>query len=135
MFSPDGGLIVNDTREGFELLETATNKVRLRGEGSPVFSLDGRMVAAVGQKSIAILETATGKPISKLPGPPSSPHKVCFTPDGKRLTVLAKTAEGCVLRFWECATGQELPSKPMPICDTVTLLFSPDGPHRRRGRS
>jgi WD40 repeat protein len=126
MFSLHGGLIVNDTREGFELLEIATNRVRLRGEGSPVFSLDGRMVAAVGKKSIAILETATGKPISKLPGPPF-PHCVRFAPDGKRLAVLAETAEGCVLRFWECGTGQELPSKLMPRCDTSTLLFSPDG--------
>jgi RNA polymerase sigma factor (sigma-70 family) len=127
MLSPGGSLAVKGTREGFDLLDIATNEVRLHGEGWPRFSRDGRIVAAEGKNSIAILDTATGKQVSKLAGYPSFPSLHSFTPDGKRFAALCESGNGGVLRMWECATGQEVRSPPLPLCEVATLLFSPDG--------
>ncbi len=131
-FSPDGKLLVVESRTDLCLFDLGTGKekARLKGHLSRIdglaFSPDGRRLASIeALQGVRLWQVETGKPLGHFPGG-GYQRFVGFTPDGKSLALLADTETHDRVRLLESAGGEE-----EKVLDTGMsagmLVFSPDG--------
>jgi WD40 repeat protein len=113
------------------LWEVPTGKERHQLQGGsepfrgPVFSPDGKTLAAMTQLTIHVWDTSTGRGRQWAALP--SGHMLgglIFAPDGR--TLVSCEAFGKPARFWSVATGQEIHPLIGPV-EGDWLAFSPDG--------
>ena len=94
--------------------------------GEPVFSRDGRFLAAPCAASAAcVWDGKTGMLLRTLKGHSGNVHSASFSPDGKRIVT---TSDDKTTRVWEVDSGKELAKLGVNGSRETTLaLFSPDG--------
>ncbi|MBO3751789.1 WD40 repeat domain-containing protein [Streptosporangiaceae bacterium NEAU-GS5] len=121
----NGTIRIWDVSESGELRPQART---LRGPGgnlwSPVFSPDGRWLAACAAGTIVLWDLATGAPMY-LRGHTGTVSGVAFSPDGRRI---ASAALDGTIRIWDRA-GQRAP-RVLTVGDQPrAVAYSPDGKH------
>jgi WD40 repeat protein/HEAT repeat protein len=126
VFSPDSKQLAagGGTTVIWDVATKAEVRV-LKGEGRPVFSPDGKLLAAIRNGTeLAVRDAATGAEqlAQRIDTPMLS--SVVFAPDGKR--VAAGGWDG-VVRVWEIATKTETQVIRGQQGWVVGLLYSPDG--------
>jgi WD40 repeat protein len=139
--SPDGSVLLIHTSAGeIEVWDAANLECRsilcpLDGSHRPrtAFSPDGRLVAIkTRSRDAEIWELASGRLLHVLPGDTSSLFSLAFSPDGRLLATgtgrIEGTANACVVRIWDVATGSLVVTVPAPaIANALDLDLSPDG--------
>ncbi|MEN6370308.1 MAG: WD40 repeat domain-containing protein [Thermotogota bacterium] len=139
--SPDGSILLIHTSAGkVEVwdavsLERRSTLCPLEGSHRPrtAFSPDGLLVAIKTQSHDAeIWDLASGRLVYALPGDTSSLFSLAFSPDGRLLAAgtgrIEGTANACVVRIWDVATGSLVVTVPAPaIANALDLDFAPDG--------
>lgn len=139
--SPDGSVLLINTSAGevevwdAASLERQSTLCLLEGSHRPrtAFSPDGRLVAIKTRSHDAeIWELASGRLLHVLPGDASSLFSLAFSPDGRLLATgtgrIEGTANACVVRIWDVATGFLVVTVPAPaIANALDLDFAPDG--------
>jgi WD40 repeat protein len=138
-FSPDGRNLasIGETRDNqgsintVVFLDTSTGRElhRLNGRKNYVapsiaFAPDSKTWAYVDRhdKTIALSDVRSGKEIRRLEGHSSAAQTVAFSPNGK---MLASTDFDGTLRFWDTATGKQLPQRGK--FKVINLTYFPDG--------
>jgi RNA polymerase sigma factor (sigma-70 family) len=91
----------------------------------PAFSPDGRALAlGHAGHGISVWELASGGQRCRLTtGAHAALTRLAFAPDGK----VVAAADRRTVRFWDLASGKELPSRTGHSLDLVSLAFAPDG--------
>ncbi len=139
--SPDGSVLLIHTSAGeVEVWDASSLERRsvlcpLEGSHRPrtAFSPDGRLVAIkTRSRDAEIWELASGRLVHVLPGDTSSLFSLAFSPDGRLLAAgtgrIEGTANACVVRIWDVATGSLAVTVPAPaIANALDLDFAPDG--------
>jgi WD40 repeat protein len=109
-----------------QLWEVATRKLRTTLEGPCdciAFSPDGKFLATNGAKGGVKLRNAdTGATAATLPCDESSPRRLAFSPDGKKL--LVGTNQG--IQLWD-VTDRKCDWKSPRSLDVSALAYAPDG--------
>jgi WD40 repeat protein len=94
------------------------------------FSPDGRQLATAGEpETIRVWDLATGQE-RRLAGRPELGSLLVFSPDGRFLasgTSSRRPADTDPIQLWETATGKHLGVFPVPPCQKVGLVFTPEG--------
>jgi WD40 repeat protein len=120
--SPDGRLAAGpeatfDTRTGAKVAVPASP---FGAGGLPVFSPDGRLLAAASPRDARVWELATGRVITDLPI--NSLDSAAFSPDGRRLVVVSDGR----IAVWDVALRKQVVEWPTPA-PVNAMVFSPDG--------
>ncbi len=139
-FSPDGRVLacLGRTRRDNQtsvntvvFLDTSTGQEMHHLDGrknyrapSIAFAPDSKTWAYVDchDKTIALYDVRTGKELRRFEGHSSRAWTVAFSPDGR---TLASTDNNGKLRFWNTATGEQLPRR--GSFHVSNLTFFPDG--------
>jgi WD40 repeat protein len=137
--SPDGQLLaVRSGRDPVTLWDTQTGRVRCTLQGDRngaeyglAFSPDGRTLATTWAEhfwardaTISLWDTATGKLRSRFRVPRAILRDdMCFSADGRLFLI----AGGCLVRFWEVATGREVLEQDAHAYSVRSLVFTPNG--------
>jgi hypothetical protein len=140
-FSPNGKtLAVLSGNDGvITFFETATGKVvqhlvatedSLRAPGAIAFAPDGKTFACrLWDGTIQLWDMQTKKPARTLAPPEQdfggSHHRICFSPDGKRLAVWTGPRDR--ITIWDVASGKESAALQGHNHGNPPLAFSPDG--------
>ena len=99
--------------------------VRLRGGGAPVFSPDGKTLAAgASNNTTRLWEVSTGRELRRFSGHSPWVSSVVFSPDGK---ALATSGADSVIALWDVATGRRIREFRGQEGAISALAFSPDG--------
>lgn len=101
--------------------------------GNPSYSPDGTRLATLDSDQVWVWDTRRGKQLLSLHIPPEDPRKydkayasdALFSPDGRRLLVLASFSSGPSL--WNAADGKLIAQMQAPHEDMDTAAFTPDG--------
>jgi WD40 repeat protein len=128
-YCPDGNCVaaVSDRVRMWDLI-TRRERLPLEdpfwGLSRPVFSPDGKTLAAADAGAIRLWDVGSGRRYLQAPGHESQVFHVSFSPDGK---IVATESSGVdhSLRLWEAATGRELVNRRLPPYNAGFL--SPDG--------
>jgi WD40 repeat protein len=120
--SPDGRLVAGpdaafDTRTGSKRSVPASP---FGAGGMPVFSPDGRLLAAASPRDSRVWELATGRVITDLPI--NSLDPAAFSPDGRRLAAV----NGERIAVWDVGLRKQIADWQIPA-RVETIAFSPDG--------
>ncbi len=94
---------------------------------SPVFSADGRLVAAADASGIRVWDTDSGQEALTLHGPHDRVRSVAIHPGNQ---TLASGGDDSVIRFWDLLTGRvtrEIPWSTSRRTVVSKLLFNADG--------
>jgi RNA polymerase sigma factor (sigma-70 family) len=136
-FAPDGKAVATAGEDGMiRFWDPATGRelrqIRLRA-GSLAFSPDGKLLAAVVDKTICLYEAATGQELRRLAYDTRSPLgggsfsdtglPLTFSPDGSTLAAVAGDRS---ISLWEVATGRERLRLPAAAQAVRALAFTPD---------
>jgi WD40 repeat protein len=127
-------------------------QIPFRNAPPPVFSPDGKLLAAPGRGALHLWDVAAGQEIRRLSLPKDRPvGGAIFAPDGR---LVALDMQDGTVALWEVATGKErgryqtgpavVPARPLggppggavplPPADPALLAFSPDGRVLAHGR-
>jgi WD40 repeat protein len=102
----------------------------------PIFSPDGKMIAAWNFSDIKLWSSTTGDELLKLKDLKGTVSSVAFSPDNSLLAaVILKTTFKdrypvefkSEIRIWETATGSQLPAIPLSTNAVSSLLFAGNG--------
>lgn len=101
--------------------------------GNPRYSPDGMRLATLDSDQVWVWDTRSGKQLLSLHIPPMDPRKydkayvsdAQFSPDGRRLLVLASFSPGPSL--WNAADGKLIAQMQALHDDVDTAAFTPDG--------
>src|SRR5262245_12719745 len=136
-FTPDGSAVMGvDTGATAWFWDAATARpLREHALGPPaagcvpVFSPDGKQLAAVGsEKTIRLLDLATGKELHRLGKPGNGLWRLAFSNDGRALAGAAwdgNIEQTGSLVVWDTRTGRQRFELELPWMVTA-LAFSPD---------
>jgi WD40 repeat protein len=131
-FSPDGrrlvvspsalgGVTVYDAETGEEALSFEAPK---GGVASPVFSPDGKRVAACGIDGIRMWNVTSREPVAFWPSERMFGGRLAFNQDGKHL---ARAGYGGIAEVWDTATGRKVQTFKGHSGVIHSIAFSPDG--------
>jgi WD40 repeat protein/serine/threonine protein kinase len=147
-FSPDGRTLAMTGREGVELWDSATGRLRATLPGrfwSLAFSPDGKTLAAwdgylkdiqaptahkrymlerADEPTVTLWNMETAKVHAVLAGHTQWINAVVFAPDGK---TVATTGEDMTAKLWDVVTGRLRRTFWGHVAGVSTLAFSPDG--------
>jgi RNA polymerase sigma factor (sigma-70 family) len=138
--SPDGRLMVVSSGRGpVTIWDTQTGQMRctLQGErsrleyGGLAFSPEGKTLASAWadhfgarDATVSLWDTATGELRRRFRVPRDGlREQMFFSADGRRLLI----PDGCLVRFWDIATGQEVLQQEAHAYGVRSLAFTPDG--------
>jgi RNA polymerase sigma factor (sigma-70 family) len=159
VFSPDGKwlAVVEGLGQSAWLLDAASGKQVWSGQGTTNwtfalahFSLDGRLLALVGNEAIQFVEIPSGRQLLHISlRKKRTSFAAAFSPDGRTLALASAdspnnylpypgqgpakiepaVSKALAVTFWETASGKERATLPYPSpCSRVnSLTFSPDG--------
>ncbi len=129
-FSPDGSTFWLVVRDKLLVYQTATGQEVRRFLGPTItldLSADGRFVLGVSSLRDTVLrmyDVNTNREILKLAGADDAPTSATFSPDGRTIAAIDRSAKVLV---WEVATGRLLHQLIGHKGRVFTLTFSPDG--------
>jgi WD40 repeat protein len=96
----------------------------------PVFSTDGKLLAAVSNDDVQVWNTETGKKLQTIKKLDGAPKAFAFSPDGRWIAIAAVTSSWPIasdITIWETSTGKEV-NRLKGKNDSVTCLrFISDG--------
>jgi WD40 repeat protein len=131
--SPDGAILVDGTKAGVTLRDADSGQeAGSWADGAdqnimqPVFSPDGKRVAAVGQVGVVLLDrvgTEVGR--LKLARGQRTITAVAFSPDGK--TLAGASLDDATIHRWDIASGTEIAVDEGHQGEISFLAFSADG--------
>ncbi|HWE39988.1 MAG TPA: hypothetical protein VG406_25780 [Isosphaeraceae bacterium] len=127
-FSPDGRTLAAGCVGGLvQLFDAATGRERPMPPGhvGPVaaaFSVDGRMIATAGDRTVRLWDAATGAERRRFDGHSADVLCVAIAPDGR---AVASGGRDRTIRVWDVATGREIRRFRDGL--VYALAFSPDG--------
>jgi len=141
-FNSDGTLLAMEKDQRVFLINTATGHINRefgpdagsgvgKWSGPMQFSPDSRLIVAVNfeAESLSIWSTQSGEIVRELPLQGDIAAALAFSPDSKQLAMGSSHRN---VRRWDMASGQELPSLPVPVGGVghsgfFSVAFSTDG--------
>jgi uncharacterized protein (TIGR02996 family) len=122
----DGGsvfLLAPDKKQ-FKRLKTAKSIIHYE-TAIPVFSADGKVLAACSDRAILLWDIASGKLLRTIDTRLALVHRLAFHPAGKLLASAGNTKR---IQLWDTTNGQEVDRYDWGIGPEIRCLaFSPDG--------
>jgi RNA polymerase sigma factor (sigma-70 family) len=101
-FSPDGHYLASSQPQSIRIWEVATGEVvdERKVTGTPIFSPDGRVLAAVSGNQVHLVDLASSNDLPVLTGHQWKVNSVAFSLDSKRLVSVSDDTTGLV---WDAA--------------------------------